>query len=1293
MTGSVTRSTAPGARVQKQLALVPVGFATLVTAALANQPASAVTQVVAPPASASTQAAVPTARGTDDDDRVDAFDVLAASLGVDISEEGLIRSTRISLRQLRGDRDAISRARGTAFLRAFLALPLKPSAPGLASARAALAAIDGLRGSEGPIPASDRPVFDGHVSTIERFIDGYFNRDVLTLSQAPDEAVLLANDFHRLDRRALELEALQRAATQQQINVHFLIATLPDPIDSFTGWLFDPMLDAITQAITTDDYLLDRSHFPDVDEALAPSTAHAAANSHAHDIQPGVVIFRRRTLEPLLRKSSPDAHGDRLVVLTVHENPAAGVHDRALANAIRLVASWPLRADDAGEIRILGPTFSGSSESIARALRMARRSLVAQDFRVRVVSGSATDAANQDVIQAALPEDMVTFQATVRPDTELIPALFDHVRDTGWRGPVAVLFEANTQYGRQVGALIEQTLRTQKLSILRLPFPMNISRLRTTAPATTDQATGSFSAPSKFRRLAMEAPRSATDQIHQFHPETTATYMELALSNLLDTIAREGIGTVALLATDPRDKLFLAQQIARYSPDVSIVTAESDSIYAHPDYASYLHGALVVSSYPLWSDNQRLTYGFQGDVERRQFANGSAQGVYNAVLALLDYTADGKPLPRTKANGETPRLLEYGPPLDDCAPCAPAIWISTIGHSRPWVVRATMPAAEPASGPRAPAPGGRQPRPYVFDVHPAAPRGGTFVASQPMGPAIFAALCAVLVVGTLAHLLAVRLVPVPAGVEARRRQASGYHVAALLGVAALHLLALAAAAASWRANGPEVSVVTASLVLAMSLVALLVLSAPLLKQTVLAGTHVWSERRTSTLAATGFAVAGLALWAIANVIIYAVRHAREPLADSLGFLARTLDLSSGVSPAAPLLLLLAGFVVWAFVERARTLRPPVMLASSDCAPLLAQAVNGDVDKMVAGWKCFNQSLLALPPRLLLVAAVPLIVTIVSTCDPFVRPLVTIEGRAYGRVIAAALLGLQLLLTLALLQFVHLWSELRALLRAMAWHPLAEAYDRVPRRLFPSGVLPLTPRLMELETLVAQWQRCATSGAWARVNAAALPSDRPPLRTTFEHEMKEYPGEPWSGSKTWKSIAYAHPEEPPPDEVGRRVTSPFAGGAALAAAPAPAVQPAPSADHQTLIAMAMALVVRDGLARLNYNAAFVAIGTLILSRSHALFPFQVHERLAILGWSYIGVAFLTILVALLQMKRNEIIGRLTSPARGEVAHWDIALILKVAMLVIVPLATLFAAQFPSLGGTILHWLEPVQKALP
>ena len=470
---------------------------------------------------------------------------------------------------------------------------------------------------------------------------------------------------------------------------------------------------------------------------------------------------------------------------------------------------------------------------------------------------------------------------------------------------------------------------------------MNISRLRTTAPATTETATGSFSAPSKFRHLAMEAPRSATDQIHQFHPETTATYTELALADLLDTIDRERIGTVVLLATDPRDKLFLAQQIARYSPDVSIVTAESDSIYTHPDYASFLHGALVVSSYPLWGDNQRLGYGLKGGEERRQFANGSAQGIYNAVLALLDYTADGDPLSRMNASDETPRL--FGTRRSRAAPRTPR-------RSR------SAPSATAARGscgrsrPQAPAPGGRQPRPYVFRVRRVPSTPGSLVSSQPMGAGLLrGAVCG----AGRGHRSPTCSACGSSPCSRESRRGAGRRPAitsaALLGVAALHLLALAAAAASWRAYGTNVSVVTASLALAMSLVAQLVLSAPLLKQTVLAGARAWRGRRTSThvasLAATGFAVAGLALWAIANFIIYAVRHAREPRVDSLGFMARTLDLSSGVSPAVPLLLLLAGFVVWAFVERARTLRAPIVLASSDCEPLLAQAVNGDVKKI------------------------------------------------------------------------------------------------------------------------------------------------------------------------------------------------------------------------------------------------------------------------------------------------------------------------------------------------------------
>jgi len=31
--------------------------------------------------------------------------------------------------------------------------------------------------------------------------------------------------------------------------------------------------------------------------------------------------------------------------------------------------------------------------------------------------------------------------------------------------------------------------------------------------------------------------------------------------------------------------------------------------------------------------------------------------------------------------------------------------------------------------------------------------------------------------------------------------------------------------------------------------------------------------------------------------------------------------------------------------------------------------------------------------------------------------------------------------------------------------------------------------------------------------------------------------------------------------------------------------------------------------------------------------------------------------------------------------------------LIPLAGLFATQFPNFSGTVLRWIEPVQKALP
>ncbi|HMC76554.1 MAG TPA: hypothetical protein VKH34_05465, partial [Vicinamibacterales bacterium] len=131
----------------------------------------------------------------------------------------------------------------------------------------------------------------------------------------------------------------------------------------------------------------------------------------------------------------------------------------------------------------------------------------------------------------------------------------------------------------------------------------------------------------------------------------------------------------------------------------------------------------------------------------------------------------------------------------------------------------------------------------------------------------------------------------------------------------------------------------------------------------------------------------------------------------------------------------------------------------------------------------------------------------------------------------------------------------------------------------------------------------------------------------------------------------------------------------------------------LPAMLIAFVVRDALARLVPNLIFVTGGIVLAFCSHTLFPFQQHTNLQVLAWIYIAVTFTTILTVLVQIKRNEVIARLTSSRPGRRTTWDSGFVLKVAVFALIPLLTLFAAQFPDIGGVVLRWLEPVQRVLP
>ena len=453
-------------------------------------------------------------------------------------------------------------------------------------------------------------------------------------------------------------------------------------------------------------------------------------------------------------------------------------------------------------------------------------------------------------------------------------------------------------------------------------------------------------------------------------------------------------------------------------------------------------------------------------------------------------------------------------------------------------------------------------------------------------------------------------------------------------------------------------------------------------------TRDFSWRRRSTWAG-GVTVVAVA-WCAWNLGAYLLAHTGDDLGATLGFLARALDLGNGVSPTVPVLFLAGALAVWALTEVSRVRRGRVALADATVQPVLQELVYARIQTLNESWGLLNRSLISVPRSGIALVSVTTAATCIFAFNPLNAWLVSTEGPQFGRFVSIALLLVQTMLALGLVQFAFVWRGVKGFLELMAHHPLGEACGRVPRDLFPATILPTAPHLVDLQSAVAQADRIR-----AEVDPAAAAS----VTAAFEKDMREAPGQHWAASASWNALLNAASLSALAIRDGSLATA--AGQAPqVPTSPGPAgtatvvTQTVSAARRQAEIpAMVAALVIRDALARLAHNLVFVVGGILFVFGSYTLFPFQQRTQLQELGWIYIGIAFATILTVLVQMNRNPVIARLSSPTAEAKSTWDTDFVLKVIVFALLPLFTLFAAQFPDLGGVVLHWIEPVQKALP
>lgn len=780
-------------------------------------------------------------------------------------------------------------------------------------------------------------------------------------------------------------------AEQAGYTLDFLIALIPDPVDSGLSYRSTESLEAIQRGFAESGFLFDRHWFPWDGEP---------ARRKAFRGEPGVLFFRK-----------VDERGRRLTaVFLVGETAKSGIHKQPFLEALSFVGEMRRATGATDPIRVLGPTFSGSVESLRvallrwHALPREEATLIRPLIRplIRVVSGTAT--APGISFDGPLA-DTVTFERVILTDDRLQQEAFAFLEQRlGWRrADMALLTELDTAYGKpfrnRVRARDEGGVRVYE-------FPSHLSQIRAAREkqglTSRPQEQPAMSDPSRLSLdLSLAEEETPVDVLPQLGPLTRASD-DLALASVLQTLSREGTRYVGVVATDLRDRIFLVDRVRSYIPDAVVFTFDNHLLYTHPRLSRSLAGTLSLTSFPLYmpSTGKALQY-------RRQITSELQQGTLLAVRRLL---------------GEPPQPVHA--------------WVVAVGNGALWPVARLGDEQT-----------GRQP----FTI-----AGTERVAFKWITASAVIALLAFWLWTTARCIQAVR----SSQVVETRRAPGGIPGMRFLPLVALGTLALASGvllvfyALPLRQDALLREVMADGLLWGANLIVLLVLYLAL---SMAGGLLLSPPRRRAWLwALAGLAGGLLLLWVIYRAILFLwiVPEGAE------FFYARVGDFAGGLSPLVSLALLLAAVFSWAFLALRRRRMSLLQEIPWPLAPPLAPDIAGEplatcgrqgveIDRVLWSWvpgAGFWLGLvfaLALPARRL-----------IEGIQPITEPV------AYGWVFLALVAFGFTLGALAFYRFLVLWKELERVLDLMChswllgafrqsapffdWKPLRSFGWRIPR---------------------------------------------------------------------------------------------------------------------------------------------------------------------------------------------------------------------------------------------------------
>ncbi len=1144
-----------------------------------------------------------------------------------------------------------------------------------------------------------------------------------------------------------DLRSQAKAIKTGRLDVRFLIATLPDPIDSHSIVDFDSELTALQWAMGEENFLLDRYWLPWSAWLAHKGKEVLPRDYHRH---PGAMLFRyAEPPEPISNSPQPFPRKTQfLAVLIVGATATSGVHKVAFAESLDIAAAWDTVEDESHQeplhVRVLGPAFSGAARSMRLCIEewMAQHRTIGSQVartgaKVRFCTGTATARSNQRWLSLRRSEPAsleLQFSATVHPDDVALDRMLTYLIEERGIPPerIVVLTEAGTTYTEPLVKHHNRELRGEARPILQLDFPMEIGRLRSEYDKVPELKYGPSGAAPQAPRTGVEilsdVPHFAVDLPPTFSKETV-NVAERQLDAILSTISRRDVRVVGIVATDVNDVMFLARQVRQYAPDVQIFSIDNYLLYASPDFFRYTDGMLCVSTYPLFPNSQYWLGFSRKTADLLPFASNAAEGTYNAATILLNEMF--------KAEGTLGQLRDYRTPFKSSD--KPPLWLTMVGRGGLWPVCAWAdvedykylevgepPGSTEKGPPPVDAPSGIYAALsglislacvflYFLGNRPDRARGrGIEAVGTPWYAAVWAPFAPMPSRTSRRRVALCAADPAHVSMPRQRLMAPGC-CATFAFFGGLLLIQYCYSSPLWQISiasvlglqrladdGPLVIAwvhgvsITATAALAAAMVAV---------------AHQWVRQRDSghVRPKEWFLSAVIGVAVLAAAVIWWWPSSDNPRLAAAIFADRLGTYSSGVSPLGSVSLLGAIIAMWGLCHLRRL---HFLNYFGFCSPFgsdravlpLANPHLAGIDSRIRGLADPLEHFWFRPQRFLDYAFLAF-VGLAFTYVFLLRWSGTPEGpifNAFFVATAAVAVGAIALLHVRMSAASGLFERL---LRRFGQHPLSAALERIPQRLASKAagnVLSAAPHPGDYELsvrLLEQIQRQCREDTSEQIPAEVKQAVSKRFKSADALMRRLMSVQRPERLKAFLYAAALNRElalvcrvlaAQLGDYWSDRTISPAAGGESKPQ-PEPGRESSWQANAELLVLLQLTHLIRQVFAQIQNMLTFLVVMTLVLLWAFNSYPFQPQRLLMLFSYVLVVWMMLKTLVIFIKFNRDDILSRLAGSTPNQFT-WDRSVVLALITYVVLPGLSLIAVQFPEVSQTLFSWIGFVQRAL-